>query len=62
MKAVRLRVEYLKNEANFPKLIKEHNEIYDSLRNHCEESAIVSIREHVKNQAIAVKDVIIQQG
>ena len=58
----RYRVEYLKKEENYPKLIKEHNEIFDALYNHSEEAAIASIREHVKNQAIAVKDVIIQQG
>lgn len=58
----RYRVEYLKNEANFPKLIKEHNAIFDALSNRNQEDAQLSIREHVKNQAIAVKEVIIQQG
>lgn len=58
----RYRVEYLKNEANFPKLIKEHNAIFDALSNRNQEEAQLSIREHVKNQAIAVKEVIIQQG
>lgn len=58
----RYRVEYLKKEENYPKLIKEHNAIFDSLCNHNKEDATSSIREHVKNQAIAVKEVIIQQG
>ena len=58
----RYRVEYLKNEENYPKLITEHNAIFDALSNHSQDAAIISIREHVKNQAIAVKEVIIQQG
>lgn len=58
----RYRVEYLKKEENYPTLIKEHNAIYDSLANRNQEEATCSIREHVKNQAIAVKEVIIQQG
>ena len=58
----RYRVEYLKNADNYPKLIQEHNAIFDSLANRNHENATSSIREHVKNQAIAVKDVIIQQG
>ena len=58
----RYRVEYLKKEENYPKLITEHNAIFDALSNHSQEAATISIREHVKNQAIAVKEVIIQQG
>lgn len=58
----RYRVEYLKKAENYPKLIEEHNEIFDSLEKHNQADATSSIREHVKNQAIAVKDVIIQQG
>ena len=58
----RYRVEYLKKKENYPILIKEHNAIFDSLANRNQDDATTSIREHVKNQAIAVKDVIIQQG
>ena len=58
----RYRVEYLKREENYPRLIKEHEEIYTSLENRSKEDATESIREHVVNQAIAVKEVIIQQG
>lgn len=58
----RYRVEYLKKEENYPILIKEHNDIFNSLANRNKDEATASIREHVKNQAIAVKDVIIQQG
>ena len=57
----RYRVEYLKREENYPKLIKEHNEIYTSLANRSKKDATDSIREHVINQAIAVKEVIMQQ-
>ena len=57
----RYRVEYLKNAENYPKLIAEHNAIYDSLEKRSKENATSAIREHVKNQAIAVKEVIIQQ-
>lgn len=57
----RYRVEYLKKAENYPKLISEHNAIFDSLANRNQEDATESIREHVKNQAIAVKEVIIQQ-
>lgn len=58
----RYRVEYLKKEENYPILIKEHNDIYQALVNRNQEEAATSIREHVENQATAVKEVIIQQG
>ena len=58
----RYRVEYLKNEANYPILIKEHDAVYQSLLNRNREEATLAIRVHVENQAIAVKDVIIKQG
>ncbi len=58
----RYRVEYLKAVESYPILIKEHDDIYQSLVRHNREESTVAIREHVKNQAIAVKDVIIKQG
>ena len=58
----RYRVEYLKAVENYPVLIKEHDDIYQSLVKHNREDATTAIREHVKNQAIAVKEVIIKQG
>lgn len=58
----RYRVEYLKAVDSYPILIKEHDDIYQALVKHNREDATVAIREHVKNQAIAVKDVIIKQG
>jgi DNA-binding GntR family transcriptional regulator len=58
----RYRVEYLKDADNYPILIKEHEEIYGSLADGNEEAAVLAIREHVKNQATAVKEVIVKQG
>ncbi|MBQ6845128.1 MAG: GntR family transcriptional regulator [Agathobacter sp.] len=58
----RYRVEYLKAVESYPILIKEHDNIYQSLVQHDRDASTEAIREHVKNQAIAVKDVIIKQG
>ena len=58
----RYRVEYLKDEKNYPILIKEHEAIFQALVNRDKEAAKVSIGEHVENQAIAVKEVIVKQG
>lgn len=58
----RYRVEYLKNEANYPTLIKEHEEVYQSILSRDAEAATLAIRVHVENQAIAVKEVIVKQG
>jgi len=57
----RYRVEYLKKSENYPVLIKEHEAIYQSLMEHSMENATLAIREHVENQAIAVKEVIMRQ-
>lgn len=58
----RYRVEYLKTAENYPTLIREHEEIYKSLAERNEEAAVLAIREHVTNQAAAVKEVIVKQG
>ena len=58
----RYRVEYLKAPENYPVLIKEHEEIYKSLAERDETAAVLAIREHVSNQATAVKEVIVKQG
>lgn len=57
----RYRVEYIKDADNHPTLTSEHEAIYTSLceRNHTQ--AIESIKEHVANQATAVKEVIMRQ-
>ena len=57
----RYRVEYIKSTENHPILIHEHEAIYHSLVNRNVEDAKASIREHVKNQATAVKEVIVRQ-
>lgn len=57
----RYRVEYIKDAKNHPILIKEHEAIYQSLLARNPEEATASIREHVENQATAVKAVIVKQ-
>ncbi len=57
----RYRVEYIKKAENHPILIKEHEAIYQSLLKRDEKEARLSIREHVENQATAVKEVIVRQ-
>lgn len=57
----RYRVEYLKDEKNFPVLIKEHSEIVDGLVKRNKEKVIAAMHKHVKNQANAVKEVIREQ-
>ena len=57
----RYRIEYLKDSATYPTLIKEHEEIYQSLLERNAESALKATMVHVENQATAVKEVIIRQ-
>ncbi|MGN1156567.1 MAG: GntR family transcriptional regulator [Agathobacter sp.] len=57
----RYRVEYIKEAENHPVLIREHEAIYDALVKRNQEEAKLSIREHVENQATAVKEVIMRQ-
>lgn len=57
----RYRVEYLKDEKNFPTLIKEHSEIVDGLTQKNKEQVITAMHKHVENQANAVKEVIREQ-
>ena len=58
----RYRIEYLKDTEKYPTLIKEHEEIYQSLLAHNEEEALKATIVHVENQAEAVKEVIIRQN
>lgn len=58
----RYRIEYLKDTEKYPTLIKEHEEIYQSLLVHDEEAALKATIVHVENQANAVKEVIIRQN
>ena len=54
----RYRVEYLKDETIYPRLLKEHKDIAESLRRKDKFRASETMR---KNQAEAVKDMIRQQ-
>lgn len=58
----RYRVEYIKDAQNHPILIKEHEAICQSLRSRNQAEATEAIREHVANQATAVKEVIVRQS
>lgn len=57
----RYRVEYLKDEKNFPILIREHSEIVEGLSKRNKDKVIVAMHKHVENQANAVKAVIREQ-
>lgn len=57
----RYRVEYLKDEKNYPTLIKEHNEILAALSEKNQKSVKNAMYQHVKNQAKAVKEIIREQ-
>lgn len=58
----RYRVEYIKNEKNHPVLIAEHEAIVEAIRERDVEKAALAMQVHVKNQAVAVKEVIQKQG
>ncbi|MBO5656566.1 MAG: GntR family transcriptional regulator [Agathobacter sp.] len=58
----RYRVEYLKNDQNYPALIEEHEAIYHALVERDENLIIQAVQIHVRNQATAVKEVIVRQG
>jgi DNA-binding GntR family transcriptional regulator len=57
----RYRVEYLKDERNYPILMKEHNEIVEGLSVKKKEQVIAAMHKHVENQAVAVKEIIREQ-
>lgn len=54
----RYRIEYLKEERNYPILVKEHAEIVEGLRAHDKTRVRGAMHAHVQNQADAVKAVI----
>ena len=58
----RYRVEYIKNVKNHPVLIAEHEAIVEAIRERDVEKAALAMQVHVKNQAVAVKEVIQKQG
>jgi len=57
----RYRVEYLKDERNYPILLKEHSEILAGFRERNKDRVTDSMRKHVKNQAMVVKTMIQNQ-
>ena len=57
----RYRVEYLKDEQNYPVLLKEHGEILAGFRERNKDMVTDSMRKHVVNQAAAVKTMIQNQ-
>lgn len=58
----RYRVEYLKNDQNYPALLQEHKAIYHALVERDESLITQAVQIHVRNQATAVKEVIVRQG
>ncbi len=57
----RYRIEYLKDPANYPTLIQEHDAIVEGLATGNEELLMRAMHEHVVNQAAAVKEIIQNQ-
>lgn len=57
----RYRVEYLKDAAIYPRLVAEHKEIIRGLKNRDKEFVVGKMKEHMDNQANAVKDIIRKQ-
>lgn len=57
----RYRVEYLKDEKNYPILVKEHSEIVEGLSRKDKKKVTAAMREHVVNQVVAVEEMIREQ-
>ena len=57
----RYRVEYLKDENNYPTLMKEHKDIVEGLVRKNKMQVSETMHQHVKNQAVAVKAMIQEQ-
>lgn len=57
----RYRVEYLKGKENYPMLIKEHETILEALKEKNKERVVDAMRNHIRNQAEAVKNIIREQ-
>ena len=57
----RYRVEYLKDEKNYPLLLEEHRAIVEAFTNKNKEKATACMRQHVVNQAVAVTAIIREQ-
>ncbi len=57
----RYRVEYLKEEKNYPVLIREHCQIVEGLSEKNKEKVTEAMHKHVENQVAAVKEIIREQ-
>ncbi|MCM1257509.1 MAG: GntR family transcriptional regulator [Roseburia sp.] len=57
----RYRVEYLKEEGNYPNLIEEHRKIFEGLKNRDKNFVTEMTEKHLTNQANAVKAIIREQ-
>ncbi len=57
----RYRVEYLKDERNYPALIQEHSEIVEGLSDKDLPKVTAAMHKHVRNQVTAVKEMIREQ-
>lgn len=54
----RYRIEYLKDEKNYPVLIREHCQIVEGLIEKDKEKVTAAMHHHVRNQVLAVKEII----
>ncbi len=57
----RYRIEYLKDEKNYPVLIREHSQIVEGLITKDKEKVTAAMHHHVRNQVLAVKEIIREQ-
>ena len=57
----RYRVEYLKDENNYPTLMKEHKDIVEGLVRKNKMQVTATMHQHVKIQSVAVKAMIQEQ-
>ena len=57
----RYRIEYLKDEKNYPILIREHNDIVEGLMTKDKGKVTAAMHRHVENQVVAVKEIIREQ-
>lgn len=57
----RYRVEYLKNDSVYPRLIEEHKEIFEGLKRGDKRTVVEIVSHHVENQELMVKNIIQEQ-
>ena len=54
----RYRMEYLKDTSSYGQLNREHERIYEGIRDKDKETACQAIREHIDNQETAILQAI----